>query len=314
MAPSANKSVSEASPELEFSRAHTSLTLFRSGPQVASSSGAPSGSLGARFELDRDLDPLFPFINAVARDAQFFETPLYIKFVFADHLCAFYPREGVFSPVKDLGDALAFLPRLISFVADIAKRRAQIVPNHRKFKTESALDILRLLPRHNCRACGYSTCVAFAAALSRRLTSPLNCPHLIHPVEEKAVFPVFDAQGDLVRTVCLDINSNLLRERLHQKERQIHSLQSRLRELEQDHSVRVAAVNRALPAPLTKREMEVLRHLADGSTNKQIAQALQISGHTVKSHVIHIFNKIGVSDRTQASVWAAVHGILPAAH
>lgn len=314
MAPASNKSLPKSTLELDFSMAHTSLALFPSGPQVDPSSGAPSAFFGARFELDWDLTPLFPFINAVAKEAQFFETPLYIKFVFADHLCAFYPREGSFSPVKDLADALAFLPRLISFIADIAKRRTRIVPNHRKYKPESALDILRLLPRDNCRACGYSTCVAFAAALSRRMTSPSVCPHLVHPVAEKAVFPVFDAQGDIERTVCLDINSNLLREQLNQKENQIHWLRSRLKELERHHSAKVAAVNRALPAPLTTREMEVLRHLAGGFTNKKIAQVLQISEHTVKSHVIHIFNKIGVSDRTQASVWAAVHGFLPEIH
>jgi DNA-binding NarL/FixJ family response regulator len=57
-------------------------------------------------------------------------------------------------------------------------------------------------------------------------------------------------------------------------------------------------------APLTQRESEVLRHLASGLTNKQIAEALHIGCETIKEHVQHIFRKIGVSDRTQAAVWA----------
>ena len=56
--------------------------------------------------------------------------------------------------------------------------------------------------------------------------------------------------------------------------------------------------------PLTQRESEVLRQLAYGLTNKEIANTLHISYETVKEHVQHILRKIGVSDRTQAAVWA----------
>ncbi|MDD3468769.1 MAG: response regulator transcription factor [Thermoguttaceae bacterium] len=56
--------------------------------------------------------------------------------------------------------------------------------------------------------------------------------------------------------------------------------------------------------PLTQRESEVLRQLAHGLTNREIAQALHISYETVKEHVQHILRKVGVSDRTQAAVWA----------
>lgn len=56
--------------------------------------------------------------------------------------------------------------------------------------------------------------------------------------------------------------------------------------------------------PLTQRESEVLKQLALGLTNKEIAQALHISYETVKEHVQHILRKIGVTDRTQAAVWA----------
>jgi DNA-binding NarL/FixJ family response regulator len=62
--------------------------------------------------------------------------------------------------------------------------------------------------------------------------------------------------------------------------------------------------------PLTQRESEVLRQLALGLTNKEIAQALTISYETVKEHVQHILRKIGVSDRTQAAVWAVRRGLV----
>jgi DNA-binding NarL/FixJ family response regulator len=62
--------------------------------------------------------------------------------------------------------------------------------------------------------------------------------------------------------------------------------------------------------PLTHRESEVLEQLAEGLTNKEIAFALGISYETVKEHVQHILKKIGVSDRTQAAVWAVREGIV----
>ncbi|MBC8356445.1 MAG: response regulator transcription factor [Planctomycetes bacterium] len=60
---------------------------------------------------------------------------------------------------------------------------------------------------------------------------------------------------------------------------------------------------------LTKRESEVIVKMVDGLTNKQIAQSLEISYETVKEHVQHILRKIGVTDRTQAAVWAVRNGL-----
>ena len=65
-----------------------------------------------------------------------------------------------------------------------------------------------------------------------------------------------------------------------------------------------------IEVPLTQRESDVLRELAHGLTNKEIAQALHISYETVKEHVQHILRKIGVSDRTQAAVWAVRKGLV----
>ena len=56
--------------------------------------------------------------------------------------------------------------------------------------------------------------------------------------------------------------------------------------------------------PLTSRESQVLRHIALGLSNREIAASLKISIETVKEHVQNILRKIHVSDRTQAAVWA----------
>jgi two-component system, NarL family, response regulator LiaR len=65
------------------------------------------------------------------------------------------------------------------------------------------------------------------------------------------------------------------------------------------------------PGPLSTREIEVLRLLALGRTNREIGQTLMVSYSSVKTYVKRIMNKLGVSDRTQAAVRAVELGLLP---
>jgi NarL family two-component system response regulator LiaR len=66
----------------------------------------------------------------------------------------------------------------------------------------------------------------------------------------------------------------------------------------------------ALPEPLTERETEVLRLLAQGHANKEIALRLTIAEDTVKTHVRHILAKLGVQSRTQAVLCALRLGLV----
>ena len=60
----------------------------------------------------------------------------------------------------------------------------------------------------------------------------------------------------------------------------------------------------ALAAPLTERETAVLRALAEGLSNAEIAATIWVSPETVKTHIKSILSKLEVRDRTQAVVWA----------
>jgi len=65
------------------------------------------------------------------------------------------------------------------------------------------------------------------------------------------------------------------------------------------------------PAGLTTREVEVLRLVARGLSNKEIANRLVLSPKTVGNHVEHIYAKIGATNRASASLFAVQHELLP---
>lgn len=60
---------------------------------------------------------------------------------------------------------------------------------------------------------------------------------------------------------------------------------------------------------LTRREEEILRLVARGHSNSQVAETLWVTGQTVKFHLSNIYRKLGVSNRTEASHWALVNGV-----
>jgi DNA-binding NarL/FixJ family response regulator len=88
-----------------------------------------------------------------------------------------------------------------------------------------------------------------------------------------------------------------------------------------DHSVYLAGSPRpatpAAPPPateapggLTRRELEILRLVAEGHSNSQLARMLWVTEQTVKFHLSNIYRKLDVSNRTEASRWAQVNGLL----
>ncbi|MEV4141887.1 response regulator transcription factor [Dactylosporangium sp. NPDC049742] len=79
-------------------------------------------------------------------------------------------------------------------------------------------------------------------------------------------------------------------------------------------AARLAAATPDPPAPaggaLTAREVEILRLVATGATNREIGRALFVSEGTVKNHVSRVLTRLGLRDRTQAALYAREHGLL----
>ncbi|UEX90844.1 response regulator [Staphylococcus ratti] len=120
------------------------------------------------------------------------------------------------------------------------------------------------------------------------LTSYVDDEHVMSALEE-------GADGYQMKDVEAEQLINAI-DRVIQGERVVH------KEVE-------AVMNNIVTKPhhlnkLSKRETEVLKEMAKGKTNKEIAAQLFVSEKTIKTHVSHIFNKLEVSDRTQAAIYA----------
>jgi DNA-binding NarL/FixJ family response regulator len=134
---------------------------------------------------------------------------------------------------------------------------------------------------------------------------------LDRPDQAVLIWSAFDNPAYVARAVALGANGYLLksapRQELVDSIRTVakgNTIWSREELRRVTGALATPRLSNGMEVPLTQRESEVLRHLAMGATNKQIATALHISYETVKEHVQHILRKIGVTDRTQAAVWA----------
>lgn len=136
---------------------------------------------------------------------------------------------------------------------------------------------------------------------------------------EVSAFPIYGPQKKIVATLVMviDITDKIVVDvdsAYQTLARAMPSLQGAMQQFRYPFAPKRAPQKKGRPQAtnhhLTHRETQVLHLLAKGCSNTQIASRLGISPHTVKSHVIHIFNKLGVNDRTQAAVAAIKRQII----
>ena len=119
-------------------------------------------------------------------------------------------------------------------------------------------------------------------------------------------YPVRGLDKNVSAVIVIVFDTTASKHALQQQKDYTELLEQRLHEKERGpKKVRLDNGNVAISVKLSRRETDVLRLVTEGYTNIQIAEVLDISTHTVKTHVNSLFNKLGVNDRTQAAVLAA---------
>jgi two-component system NarL family response regulator len=123
------------------------------------------------------------------------------------------------------------------------------------------------------------------------------------------VLTTYEADEDIVRTLRAGAQGYLLKDTVGDEMleaiRAVHAGQRRVAP-----AVGARLAERVTGAELTVRELEVLKLMSRGGTNKELATALSISEGTVKGHVNNILSKLGVTDRTMAVTTALQRGII----
>ena len=224
-----------------------------------SKAGVLSGaSFGAHFQLDTNVSRLFPYINATFKDAKFYDKPDYVQFIIDGIQCNLYPIDVTAAPFTDRNQALAFAKRLIDLLNDIYIKKDSIKPDFKKISPVSVFDIFKLLPQTNCKECGYTTCMAFAAAISKSETTPDKCPDFRDRISESATYPIFDKQGNLEATISIEIDTTKRDINLEKQEKYIEKIEKKLIDLEQQHMALLGDNQNEVQTDLTGRELEVL--------------------------------------------------------
>ncbi len=259
----------------------------------------------AHFRVDGDFSDLFPFIQSTANNAVYFKSPEHIQFQLDDVLCALYPPDIVAARFfYGREQSLDFAARLIDFLNELERSKLQIAPVFKKVSRIHVPEILHFLPITNCGECGFKTCMAFAAAVSQRKARLTTCAHFPKPVDAKVCFAVQDQESEKIRTLKVDPELAGVMITRGDDAQGAPQQKSDLKEWAR-RSTGITGNRDGIIFKITAREAEVLRLITEGFTNKEIAEILKVSHNTVKSHVVHIFDKLGVNDRTQAAVWAA---------
>lgn len=126
------------------------------------------------------------------------------------------------------------------------------------------------------------------------------------------VLTTYDSDADILRAIEAGATGYLLKDT--PREELFHAIRAAARGDSVLAPTIAARLMTRMRAPaeenLSGREIEVLQLVAKGASNKEIGQALHISTATVKTHLIHIYNKLGVDDRTAAVTTALEKGII----
>lgn len=143
-----------------------------------------------------DLGPVLPYLNGVMSKAVYHHATPALTFTREQRIICLHPWQVTGAKVEDLEEARAILDELRTLLNDTWERKEEITPLYTRRERLTPAPIFSLLPKSNCRACGLSTCLAFAVELAAERISILRCA------------PLFDAAHQEPRQLLLDLLAN----------------------------------------------------------------------------------------------------------
>ncbi|HEY96357.1 MAG TPA: hypothetical protein G4O15_15640 [Dehalococcoidia bacterium] len=145
-----------------------------------------SGRYGLRVMLPMDISPAFPYLNSILDDTIYdHENSILIGFSNRKRY-AFRPHEIQLGMVADPSDVSGIIEEVVDLVNKVWSDKDNIEPSYTERKIPPVFEIYKMLPRTNCKECGYPTCLAFAADLRSGIVKPEACVKLSEPEYREA--------------------------------------------------------------------------------------------------------------------------------
>jgi len=135
-------------------------------------------SLHCIAHLDQDIGEVLPYLNSVLGGFEYFKDPPAVTFKMHGKIIAVHSRKIAVTALKDEDAATKILVWLKREINEAWEKRGEIEPRYKGAPRPGVLEILKLLPKTNCRECGQPTCMVFAVLVSQGVKGPEDCPPL----------------------------------------------------------------------------------------------------------------------------------------
>ncbi len=128
--------------------------------------------------LNEDITEVLPYLNAELGGHQYIKEPPSVTFKINGRLITIHPKKIAVNALESAEQADKILEWLRQQINDIWERHGEIEPSYKRAASPTLLDILKLLPRTNCKKCGQPTCLVFATQIMEGGKGPEHCPAL----------------------------------------------------------------------------------------------------------------------------------------
>lgn len=128
--------------------------------------------------LDQDISEVFPYLNTVLGGSDLAESPPALTLRVHGKLIALHAKEIFVNALQDEEEADKILLWLKNEINETWEMRGEIVPSFEVPPAPQMIEILRLLPKTNCRKCGEPTCTVFAIKMAEGIKEMNDCPDL----------------------------------------------------------------------------------------------------------------------------------------
>jgi ArsR family metal-binding transcriptional regulator len=140
-------------------------------------------SLHCHMHLDEDIGYVIPLLNSTLGGSAFTRSPPSVMFKIHGRLIAVHARKISVNAIKDTQEAEKIAAWMQREINETWEKRETIIPRYHAKKEPQFIEVLKLLPKTNCRECGQPTCMVFATLVLQGIKGPDDCPAM--NIEEK---------------------------------------------------------------------------------------------------------------------------------